>query len=168
MFWCKTILGNDFTPHRMFGCAWKIKFSGKAFQLIVCFMALTRKLVYIFIFTTNHFRVSDAQRERERERKLSIHPKLIAPQHRRHHISRTTTKIASPPKIDPPKLIHRRLHHPRPIAPHRRPIHLDRSHPNRSTEDRITPDRLHPIEIASPPKTNPPKTDLIGAIVTHD
>ena len=109
-----------------------------------------------------------AKRERERERKLSIHPKLIAPQHRRHHISRTTTKIASPPKIDPPKLIHRRLHHPRPIAPHRRPIHLDRSHPNRSTEDRITPDRLHPIEIASPPKTNPPKTDLIGAIVTHD
>ena len=52
----------------MFGCAWKIKFSGKAFQLTMCFMALTRKLVYISIFTTNHFRVSDSQREKERER----------------------------------------------------------------------------------------------------
>ena len=68
MFWSKTISGNDFTPHRVFGCAWKIKFSGKAFHLTVCFMALTRKLVYISIFSSNHFWVSDAQRERERER----------------------------------------------------------------------------------------------------
>ena len=34
----------------------------------MCFMALTWKLVYISIFTTNHFRVSDAQREKKRER----------------------------------------------------------------------------------------------------
>ena len=68
LFWHKTISGNDFTPYCVFGCAWKIKFSGKAFQLTMCFMALTRKLVYISIFTTNHFRVLDAQRERERER----------------------------------------------------------------------------------------------------
>ena len=89
----------------MFGCAWKIKFSRKAFQLTVCFMALTRKLVYTFIFITNYFRVSDAQREREREkRELPIHPKPIAPQHRRRHISRTTTEIASPSKTDPPKI----------------------------------------------------------------
>ena len=66
LFWHKTISGNDFTHHYVFGCAWKIKFFGKAFQLTVCFMALTRKLVYISIFTTNHFLVSD-MRERERE-----------------------------------------------------------------------------------------------------
>ena len=145
LFWCKTILGNDFTPHRMFGCAWKIKFSGKAFQLIVCFMALTRKLVYIFIFTTNHFRVSDAQREREREKvidppKTDRTPTPAPPYISHHHQDRITTKdrstqtdppkIASPqtdctpPKTDPPrpitpKPIHRRSHHPRPIAPHR-------------------------------------------------
>ena len=29
MFWCKTIKGNYFTPHRVFGCAWKIEFSEK-------------------------------------------------------------------------------------------------------------------------------------------
>ena len=154
MFWCKTISGNDFTPHCVFGCAWKIKFSEKTFQLTVCFMALTRKLVYIFIFTTNHFRVSDAQREREKEERVTDPPKTDrnpapvppAPQHWRHHISRTTTEIASPSKIDPPKsiaprLIHRRSHHPRLITP---------------------------TEIASPSKTDSPKTDLIGATVTHD
>ena len=68
LFLRKTISGNDFTPHCVFGCAWKIKFFGKTFPLTVCFMVLTRKLVYISIFTTNHFRVSDAKRERERER----------------------------------------------------------------------------------------------------
>ena len=121
LFWYKTISGNDFTPYCVFGYAWKIKFSGKAFQLTVCFMALTWKLVYTFIFTTNHFRVPDVQREGEGERKkreLPIHPKPIAPQHRCRHISRTTTEIVSPPKTDPPRPIHRRSHHPRPIAPH--------------------------------------------------
>ena len=153
MFWCKTISGNDFTTHCVFGCAWKIKFSGKAFQLIVCFMALTQKLVYIFIFTSNHFRVSDVHREREREREERVTDRTPAP---RRHISRTTTEITSPPKTDPPKitspqtdrtppktdpprlitprLIHRRLHHPRPIAPHLDCI---------TTKDRSTQNRSH-------------------------
>ena len=78
LFWRKTISGNDFTPHRVFGCAWKIKFSGKAFHLTVCFMALTRKSFYISIFTSNHFRFLDMQREREREREREER----SPQHR--------------------------------------------------------------------------------------
>ena len=72
LFWRKTISGNDFTPHCVFGCTRKIKFSRKSFHLTVCFMALTRKLVYISIFTSNHFQVSDAQREREREREERV------------------------------------------------------------------------------------------------
>ena len=68
LFWRKTISGNDFTPHRVFGCAWKIEFSGKAFHLAVNIMALTLKLIYISIFTSNHFR-TQMHRERERERK---------------------------------------------------------------------------------------------------
>ena len=127
----------------MFGCAWKIKFSEKAFQLTVCFMALTRKLVYTFIFTTNHFRVSDAQRERERERRESYR----FTQNRSHPSTGAAIYLAPPPRS----------------YNHRRPIHQDRS-----TEDRITPDQSHPTEIASPPKTDPPKTNLIGAVVTHD
>ena len=67
-FWCKTISLNVFTPQCVFSCAWKIKFSVKPFQLIVCFVALTQKLVYTFIFTTNHFRTHQTRRERERER----------------------------------------------------------------------------------------------------
>ena len=76
MFWSKTISGNDFTPHRVFGCAWKIEFSGKAFHLAVNIMALTRKLFYISIFTSNHFR-TQTRREREREKRslvLSLTP----------------------------------------------------------------------------------------------
>ena len=64
LFWRKTISGNDFTPHCVFGCTWKIKFSRKAFPLTVCFMALTRKMVHIFIFATKHFRVWRTKRER--------------------------------------------------------------------------------------------------------
>ena len=95
-----------------------------------------------------------AKREREKEERVTDPSKTDrnpapvppAPQHWRHHISRTTTEIASPSKIDPPKsitprLIHRRSHHPRLITP---------------------------TEIASPSKTDSPKTDLIGATVTHD
>ena len=89
-------------------------------------MALTRKLVYTFIFTTNHFRVSDAQREREREERVTDSPKtdripaLAPPYISHHHRDRITTEdrstedritpdqshpteIASPPKTDPPK-----------------------------------------------------------------
>ena len=115
MFWCKTISGNDFTPYCVFGCAWKIKFYGKAFPLTVCFMALTWKLVYIFIFTTNHFRVSDAQRERERERereRVTDPPKIdrtlapAPPSRSHHHRDRT-----------PPRLHHHwRLIRPKPIS----------------------------------------------------
>ena len=69
LFWCKTISGNDFTPHHVFGCTWKIEYSGKQFQLTVCFMALTWKIFYISIFTTNDFRTqTHKERERERER----------------------------------------------------------------------------------------------------
>ena len=66
-------------------------------------MALTRKLVYIFIFTTNHFRVSDTQRERERERERELpiaqtnrNPAMAppTPQNHRQHLDRTTTEIA--------------------------------------------------------------------------
>jgi len=31
LFWCKIISGNDFTPHHVFGCAWKKKFPEKHF-----------------------------------------------------------------------------------------------------------------------------------------
>ena len=75
LFWHKTILGNDFTPHRVFGCAWKIEFSGKAFHLTVNIMALTQKLFYISIFTSNHFRTQthkEGEREREREEITSV------------------------------------------------------------------------------------------------
>ena len=138
MFWRKTISGNDFTPHCVFGCTRKIKFSRKSFHLTVCFMALTRKLVYISIFTSNHFWVSDAQREREREREERITdppktdrtPALAPPSRSHHHRDRTPdrshpTKIASPLKTDPSKPIlsasslpmidlvaHERSHHP--------------------------------------------------------
>ena len=102
----------------MFGCAWKIKFSGKAFQLTVCFMALTRKLVYISIFSTNHFWVSDVQREREGERerervtdppKTDRTPASAPPSRSHHHRDRTLdqshpTEIASSSKTDPPKI----------------------------------------------------------------
>ena len=94
----------------MFGCAWKIKFSRKAFQLTVCFMALTRKLVYTFIFITNYFRVSDAQREREREKRdRTPAPRCneITPSSSHHHQDRTPALVlpsrSSPPKINPPK-----------------------------------------------------------------
>ena len=129
MFWCKTISGNDFTLHCVFGCAWKIKFSGKTFQLTVCFMALTWKLVYISIFITNHFRVSDTQRERERERvpdppKTDRTPASAPPSRSNHHRDFTPDqshpiKIASPSKTDPPKtdligtvVTHDQSHHP--------------------------------------------------------
>ena len=69
LFWRKSILGNGFPGHRVFGCTWKIKFFGKPFHLTVCFYALTRKLVYSFIFTLNHFRThQSAKRERERDK----------------------------------------------------------------------------------------------------
>ena len=123
LFWCKTISGNDFTPQYMFGCAWKIKFSGITFQLTVCFMALTRKLVYISIFSTNHFRVSDAQREREREERVTDPPKTDC-----------TPASAPPPRS-----------HPRPIAPHWDRITIE----DRSTQNRSHRRRRYPWPISS-------------------
>ena len=52
---------------RVFGCAWKINFPKNIFSWPCVLMALTRKLVSVKIFTSNHFRTY-AQRERERER----------------------------------------------------------------------------------------------------
>ena len=111
LFWRKSISGNDFTPHRVFGCAWKIKFSGKAFHLTVCFVALTRKLVYIFIFTSNHFQThqtrKDRESERERRKKLahsqshrstrSTHTKSLTPIH--------PQSLQAPPTVHPQSLL---------------------------------------------------------------
>ena len=52
----------------VFGYAWKINFLENIFSWPCVLMALTRKLVSVKIFTSNHFR-THAQRERERERK---------------------------------------------------------------------------------------------------
>ena len=122
-------------------------------------MALTHKLVYTFIFTTNHFRVLDAQREREKEERVTDPPKTdCTPAPALPAPSTGAAIYLSPPP---------RSHH------HRRPIHPNQSTedlitPYRSTEDRITLDRSHPIEIASPSKTDPPETNIISAVVTHD
>ena len=51
----------------VFGCAWKINFSENIFSWLCVLIALTRKLVLVKIFTSNHF-WTHAQRERERER----------------------------------------------------------------------------------------------------
>ena len=85
-------------------------------------MALTRKLVYIFIFTTNHFQVSDTQREREREERVTHRVNQLQPSNgvastpapsptsrSHHHRDRTLdqshpTEIASSSKTDPPKI----------------------------------------------------------------
>ena len=67
LFWFQTISRNYFTSHRVFGCTWKIEFSGKAFHLTINIMALTQKLFFVSIFTSNHFR-TQTRRERERER----------------------------------------------------------------------------------------------------
>ena len=50
----------------VFGCAWKINFSENIFSWLCVLIALTRKLVLVKIFTSNHF-WTHAQRERERE-----------------------------------------------------------------------------------------------------
>ena len=75
-------------------------------------MALTRKLVYISIFTTNHFQVSDMQREREREERVTDPPKInrtpapTPPSRSNHHRDHT-----------PPRSHHqRRPIHPKPIS----------------------------------------------------
>ena len=55
-----------FSVNVVFGCAWKINFPEIIFSWPCVLMALTRKLVSVKIFTSNHFR-THAQRERERE-----------------------------------------------------------------------------------------------------
>ena len=133
LFWRKTFSRNDFTHHCVFSCAWKIKFSRKTFPLTMCFMVLTRKLVYISIFTTNHFRVSDTQRERERERErerdLITHstltrysPSSLTRTPLRSHIQASASRILAPARSrhEP---TNRSTHHlqidpPRPPASH--------------------------------------------------
>ena len=100
LFWCKTISWNVFTPQCVFSCAWKIKFSVKPFQLIVCFVALTQKLVYTFIFTTNHFRTHQTRRKRERERgKKLAHSTLIHPHRSMHRRDRATNPPTDRPTL---------------------------------------------------------------------
>ena len=91
MFWCKTISGNDFTPHRVSGCVWKIEFSKKQFQFTVCFVALTWKIFYTFIFTTNDFQ-TQTQRGPTAPSSSDHHPKPrraveLAPTRSSHEIT---------------------------------------------------------------------------------
>ena len=51
---------------QVFSCAWKINFPENIFSWLCVLIALTRKLVLVKIFTSNHF-WTHAQRERERE-----------------------------------------------------------------------------------------------------
>ena len=51
----------------MFGCTWKINFPENIFSWSCVLVGLTRKLVLVQIFTSNHF-WTHTQRERERER----------------------------------------------------------------------------------------------------
>ena len=67
-----------------------------------------------------HYKPFPGLRRAKRERKkteLPIHPKPIAPQHRRCHLDRTTTKIAPQTNCTPPRSHHhRRLIHPKSIS----------------------------------------------------
>ena len=103
LFWHKTILGNDFTPHRVFGCVWKIEFSGNQFHLTVNIMPLTQKMVYISIFTSNHFQ-RRTNRDRERERKKREYPSTGEFALPRSHHHRDCTPTPTPPsRSSPPK-----------------------------------------------------------------
>ena len=97
LFWRKTISGNDFTPHRVFGCAWKIEFFEKAFHLTVNIMALTWKLFYISIFTSNHFWTqTHKEGERERERRS-----LVLSLTRAHSLTTSSTLSFTPNAANP-------------------------------------------------------------------
>ena len=99
-------------------------------------MALTRKLVYIFIFTTNHFQVSDTQREREREERVTHRVNQLQP----------SNGVASTPAPSPTS----RSHHHWDRTP-------NRSHPSRSHHHRRL---IHPKPISSAPSL--PMTDLVA------
>ena len=60
-------------------------------------MALTRKFFYTSIFTSNHFRTSDAQRERERESERA----------RRESTGDRPAQIVPPPPLPPSPRSHR-------------------------------------------------------------
>ena len=125
----------------MFGCAWKIKFSVKPFQLIVCFVALTRKLVYTFIFTSNHFRTHQTRKERERERRKklahSIHPSHRStwythtnPSIGESHLVHWRDRAMNPPTSSTGEIAPRT--HP-PIDPPRPPVRSHHEPTNQST-----------------------------------
>ena len=99
-------------------------------------MALTRKLVYIFIFTTNHFQVSDTQREREREERVTHRVNQLQP----------SNGVASTPAPSPTS----RSHHHWDRTP-------NRSHPSRSHHHRRL---IHPKPISS--ALSLPMTDLVA------
>ena len=157
----------------MFGCAWKIKFFGKTFQLTVCFRLWPGNW-FTFLFSLQT--ISKSQTCKERERELPIHPKPIAPQHRRRHLDRTTTEISPQTSLTPP----RSHHHGWPIHP--KPISSASSLPmtNLVAHDRsrrplvVTHDRsrcpLYLISISSLPMTDLIAHDPwpISSPMTHD
>ena len=81
--------------------------------MIVCFVALTWKLVYTFIFTSNHFRTHPTRKEREREKKetSSLDPP-ITPIHLIHPHRSKHQWVAPCPlarsRHEPTHLVHRR------------------------------------------------------------
>ena len=94
-----------------------------------------------------HYKPFPGLRRAKRERKkkeLPIHPKPIAPQHRRCHLDRTTTKIAPQTNCTPPRSHHhRRLIHPKSIS----------SAPSLPMTDLVSissPSRRYPWPISSP------------------
>ena len=138
MFWCKTISGNDFTPHLHVWLRMENKIFQKSISVDRVFYGFDSEIGLHFYFHYKLFPgLRRAKREREREERVTDSPKT------------DRTPAPAPPYIS---------HH------HRDRITTE----DRSTEDRITPDQSHPTEIASPLKTDPPKTDLIGLVVTHD
>ena len=103
LFWYKTISGNDFTPYCVFGYAWKIKFSGKAFQLTV-FYGFDLEIGLHFYFYYKPFpgpRRAKRGRGREKEERVTDPPKTdctpapVPAYISHHHRDRITTEDRS-------------------------------------------------------------------------
>ena len=99
MFWCKTISGNDFTPHCMFGCTWKIKFSKKHF-IWPCKIWLWPENWFTFLFSLQTISRSQTRKKRDKERE------------RRDHLTHSLTPILSLTVVrSPSSLTHAELSH---------------------------------------------------------